>query len=67
MMIAMGRLVDTDDVMKRSKITMLNFEKRFPNGAIFYSDILAAFLKKSLEATPKPRIKQRKYKMRKRR
>lgn len=63
----MGRLVDTDDVMKRCKKAMLKFRKSRPDGAIFHSDTLECFAKKLLEATPKPRIKQRKCKMRKRR
>lgn len=66
-MITMGRLVDTDDVIKCCKKAMPNFEKRYPIGAIFYPDNLEHFAKKLLEATPKPRIKQRKCKMRKRR
>ncbi len=63
----MGRLVDTDEVMKRSKKAILKYRKLYPDGAIWSGYHLEAFVKKLLEVTPKPRIKQCKCKMRKRR
>ena len=60
----MGRLVDSDDVIKRLKEAMPKLEKDHPEGLFFKAPVLIYLVEKLLEATPKPRIKQRKCNMR---